>query len=329
VSPEEVFQQPLSPTVQAYHERHREQRTGWFEDRSRITDAHSMIAYQRLAHYPLTVQVINPKVNAWREWWRDTQLDLVLILAMLLAGSVIYRWAVRRQLAWELERAQRIIELTRANHELEDFTYTVSHDLRAPLRAVDGYAAILREDLGTPLPAEQDRALEKIRDSAQRMGHLIDSLLAFAQRSRQPLQKQEVDVAALVRRVLADEMPRDAAIELTIGNLPSCRADGQLLEQVWRNLISNAIKFSAGAQPPVIEIGHADGAYFVRDNGTGFDMAHARSLFGMFSHLNSAGQYDGSGTGLATVKRVLERHGGSVWAQSAPHQGATFYFRVD
>src|SRR5262249_9704046 len=150
-----------SAQVRAYHQAHSTDTSGWFEGFSRINGMHSMVAFQRLAHYPLTVQVINPKVNAWSEWWRDTRLMFVLIAVLLATGALIYRWAVRRQLSWELERNQRIDELMQANREMEDFTYTVSHDLRAPLRAVDGYAAILGEELGSDLPAEQSHALQK------------------------------------------------------------------------------------------------------------------------------------------------------------------------
>jgi signal transduction histidine kinase len=326
---EEVFRRPVSDHVQAYHRAHAADPSGWFEEMSRVTHANSMVAYQRLIHYPLTVQVVNPKLNAWREWWRDTQLVFVLILALMLAGSVVYRWAMHRQLEWEAERAQRLIELTRANREMEDFTYTVSHDLRAPLRAVDGYAAILGEELGSDLPEDQVHALQKIRDSAQRMGLLIDGLLAFAQRSRQALDKRDIDVYRMVRAVLADVLPRGSRIAVTVGTLPPCRADGSALRQVWVNLISNALKFGAGATHPRLTIGYEQGAYFVRDNGAGFDMAHAKSLFSVFSHTNSAGEYDGSGVGLATVQRIIERHGGRVWAESAPGHGATFYFILE
>jgi signal transduction histidine kinase len=331
VTLEEVFGRPISERVQSYYRLHAAERNGWFEETSRVTGARSMIAYQRLSRYPLTVQVINPKINAWREWWRDTQLVFMLILALLLAGSVIYRWAVRRQLAWETERAQRILELTRANREMEDFTYTVSHDLRAPLRAVDGYAAILGEELGKPLPESQAHALAKIRDSAQRMGQLIDGLLAFSQRSRQALEKRDVDVYRMVQGVLAEVMPPHARIRVTVGVLPRARADADALRQVWLNLLSNAVKFGAGGAEPAIEIGYdrARGAYFVRDNGPGFDMAYAKSLFAVFSHTNSAGEYDGSGVGLATVARIVERHGGQVWAESAPGEGAAFYFTLE
>jgi signal transduction histidine kinase len=329
--PEEVFGLPISPAVKAHYQEHALVQDGTFEAVSRITGERSLIAFQRLEHYPLIVQVINPKINAWREWWRDTQMAWVLTLGLVLAGSLIYRTTVRRQAAWELERSQRLLELTRAKRELEDFTYTVSHDLRAPLRAVDGYAAILGEELGSGLPESQAHALAKIRDSAQRMGQLIDGLLAFSQRSRQALQKRDVDVHRMVQGVLAEVIPPHARIRITVGVLPRAHADLDALRQVWLNLLANAVKFGSAAAQPAIEIGYerARGAYFVRDNGPGFEMAYAKSLFAVFSHTNSAGEYDGSGVGLATVARIIERHGGTVWAESAPGEGAAFFFTLE
>jgi PAS domain S-box-containing protein len=241
-----------------------------------------------------------------------------------------------RQLNAELEDrvVERTAQLQSANQELEAFSYSVSHDLRAPLRAVDGFSQALLEDYGPLLPAEGKRYLNTIREGTQRMGALIDDLLAFARLSRQPLNKSSVDTGKLVRNVLEDlSMQREGRqIELRIGDLSPCQGDPSLLMQVWTNLLSNALKYTRRRESAVVEVGCASGAgetvYFVRDNGTGFDMQYADKLFGVFQRFHHAEEFEGTGVGLAIAERVIHRHGGRIWADAAVDRGATFYFNL-
>ena len=242
-----------------------------------------------------------------------------------------------RRLNADLERRveQRTAELQAANKELESFSYSVAHDLRAPLRAVDGFSNALLEDYGPQLPAEAKKYLDTIRTGAQRMGWLIDDLLAFSRLNRQGMTRQHVDMEMLVRSALEDVVPegKQANIEIVNGNLPSAQGDPSLLRQVWANLLSNAIKYSRHAQQARIEIGSlAEGnknVYYVRDNGAGFDMKYADKLFGVFQRLHRQEEFEGTGIGLAIVQRVIHRHGGRVWAEAKVNEGATFYFTLE
>ena len=231
----------------------------------------------------------------------------------------------------------RTSELESANKELEAFSYSVSHDLRAPLRAISGFSRIMMEDHLPTLDPEAARCLNVIDENARQMGALIDDLLAFSRLSRQPLNTENIPIQRIAQEV-ADQQraaePPERKIEITIGDLPSCMADASLIKQVLVNLISNALKYSRKREVAKIEIGfnaqpgdHC-GAYFVRDNGAGFDMKYSGKLFGVFQRLHTAAEYEGTGVGLAIVKRIIDRHGGRVWVQAAPDQGATFYFTL-
>lgn len=234
------------------------------------------------------------------------------------------------------QRVQAVnVQLEAANKELESFSYSVSHDLRAPLRAMDGFSRAVLEDYGPQLPPDGLRYLQVIRTSAQRMGNLIDDLLSFSRLSRATMCKRTIDVRRLVQDALEElQSQREGRqIDLRIGDLPACEGDPTLLKQVWINLLSNAIKYTQKRESAVIEIGcKADGqtnVYLVRDNGTGFDMRYAHKLFGVFQRLHRAEDYDGTGVGLAIVQRIIHRHGGRVWAEAAVDQGATFYFTLE
>jgi len=218
--------------------------------------------------------------------------------------------------------------LEEANQELEDFAYTVAHDLKAPVRAIDGHAGIALTASGADLTDGMRYRLGQIRRSAGRMGELIDDLLEFSRYSRAQLEKRTIDMGALVQEVARDMVPVDGGIELSIGPLPACEADAGLMRVVWTALLSNAVKYSARSTPPVIEVGHADGAYFVRDNGVGFDMAQSEHLFEPFKRLHDDSEFEGTGIGLAIVRRVVNRHGGRVWAQGSVGDGATVRFTL-
>lgn len=222
--------------------------------------------------------------------------------------------------------------LEEVNRDLEAFTYSVSHDLRAPLRAVDGFARILVEDHGPALDAEARRLLGLMQASAKRMGELIDDLLAFSLLGRQELRRAGVNMAALARlaaeEAAADEPQR--RVNLSIAPLPAATGDPGMLAQVWRNLLANAYKYTRGRATAAVEVGaRSQGGgveYWVRDDGAGFDPRYARKLFDAFFRLHSAEEFEGTGVGLALVKRVVERHGGRVSAEGAPGRGATFRF---
>jgi PAS domain S-box-containing protein len=223
---------------------------------------------------------------------------------------------------------QRTQELESLVGELEAFSYSVSHDLRAPLRAINSFARLLRDEEAGRLSAEGQRLLGVVETNARRMAVLVDGLLEFSRLGRQTIATSAIDMGALLGEVLR-ELDAGRA-ELRIGALPGCCGDSVLLRQVWSNLLSNAIKYSRGRDAPVIEAGYDDaqGAYFVRDNGVGFDMQYAEKLFDVFQRLHGGPEFEGSGVGLAIVKRIVQRHGGRVWARSAPGEGATFYFSV-
>jgi PAS domain S-box-containing protein len=225
-------------------------------------------------------------------------------------------------------------QLEAANAELEAFSYSVSHDLRAPLRAIDGFAQALVEDHAGHLTEEGRRCVEKVGENARDMGRLIDGLLEFARLGRQSLAPEALDMTRLVRSVWHDLVGSKgtAVAELRLQELPGAVGDALLLHQVWVNLLSNAIKFTRPVAHPVVEVGCTlDGAqavYYVRDNGVGFDMKYADKLFGVFQRLHSPGEFEGTGLGTALVQRIVQRHGGRVWAEAQVNRGATFYFSL-
>jgi PAS domain S-box-containing protein len=240
-----------------------------------------------------------------------------------------------RELNLSLERrvAERTAELEAANRELESFSYSVSHDLRAPLRAVAGFAAMLRNQHGAALPESGRHQLERIEANAARMGALIDDLLKLARASVQELKRRPTDMEALAR-MAAHEATEHAywPVEVVIHPLPQVEGDYALLRQVWVNLVDNAVKYSRGKNAPRIEIGArrvADAVeYYVRDNGAGFDPRHAAELFGLFKRLHTDEEFEGTGVGLALVERIVRRHGGKVGAEGSPGAGATFRFSL-
>lgn len=234
-----------------------------------------------------------------------------------------------------LERrvAERTSELEQANQELESFSYSVSHDLRAPLRAIDGWAQVLEEDHVSALDNDARSAVRRMRSAAQRMGTLMDDLLTLSRVNREPIKRDVIEVHALVERIWSDyqESEPGELPELLLDELPDCRGAPNLIRQVWINLIGNAVKFSRGTDLPRIHIGSqinegGEQVYFIRDNGVGFDMQFASKLFGAFQRLHDPQKFPGTGIGLALCQRILRRHGGQIWAEGRAGEGATFFF---
>lgn len=266
------------------------------------------------------------------------------------AGGKVTQWFGTNTDVDELKRAeeavrdlnasleQRVIERTAeveaANRELESFSYSVSHDLRAPLRAMNGFARMTIEEFGPSIPPEAARYLDRICKGGLRMGQLIDDLLAFSRLNRQPIKQSAINMTTVVQEVIGEiEKPIDGReVEFRVAELGMCRGDVVLLRQVWVNLISNALKYSRKSHQTLIEIGISITAgeheYWVRDNGTGFDMQYAHKLFEVFQRLHPAEEFEGTGVGLAIVQRVVHRHGGRIWGEGEVGRGATFRFTL-
>jgi PAS domain S-box-containing protein len=229
---------------------------------------------------------------------------------------------------------QRSVQLEQANKELEAFSYSVSHDLRAPLRAIDGFSRILLEDYSDKLDQDGNRVLEVVRKNAQQMGQLIDDLLAFSRLGRKAIELLPIDMGDLAKSAFEELNAADSQSHprLKIGSMPPARGDRSLMRQVFVNLLSNAKKYSRLNEQPVIEVGgsteNGNHIYYVKDNGAGFDMQYANKLFGVFQRLHGPEEFEGTGVGLAIVQRIIHRHGGKVWAEGKVNEGATFYFTL-
>jgi light-regulated signal transduction histidine kinase (bacteriophytochrome) len=241
-----------------------------------------------------------------------------------------------RRLNEELEQRvkERTAELEFANRELESFTYSVSHDLKAPVRAIQGFSQMLVVEHADRLDAEGLRLLKVVTDNTKLMHHLIDDLMALSRLGRLEIRKGRVNLTKMARQVfdrLREQAP-ERDLRLTMGDLPPGRGDQSLLYQVMENLLNNAIKYTRSRKIAVIEVGGKDAEnetiYYVKDNGVGFDERYAEKLFGVFQRLHRSEEYEGTGVGLAIVKRIIERHGGRVWAQGKVKKGATFYFAL-
>lgn len=239
-------------------------------------------------------------------------------------------------LTLELEKRveQRTAELEAANKELEAFSYSISHDLRAPLRQIDGFSQLLLKGYMDLLPDRGQDFLRRVSERARFMGQLIDDLLSFSRMSRQHLNKRPVKLDLIVREVL-EELSREREgrnVEIDLKPLPDCLGDASLLRQVYVNLLSNAFKFTRQKEKAVIEIGclavDPELVCYVRDNGAGFDMRYAQKLFGVFQRLHSPSEFEGTGVGLSIVRRIITRHGGRIWAEAEPDNGAAFYFTL-
>jgi len=236
-----------------------------------------------------------------------------------------------RQLNVDLKKNVTELELT--NKELESFSYSVSHDLRAPLRSINGYSQMIQDDHAGQLTDEVKRMLNVISRNAKRMGVLIDDLLAFSRMGRKEVVGLPIDFNKLVEPIITDlEKSTDKPVTITVKDLHPAQGDPALLSQVFINLISNAIKYSGKKENPQVEIGSFEKddqyVYYVKDNGAGFDMQYAHKLFGVFQRLHSSEEFEGTGVGLAIVQRIVVKHGGKVWAEGRINEGATFFFSL-
>ncbi len=269
-----------------------------------------------------------------------TSIAVLVMLTLIATGYLTRRFILQllqlklaeaevRVLNDELE--QRVKERTA---ELESFSYSVSHDLRVPLRAIDGFSRILLEEYQAKLDDEGKRLLGVVRANTVRMAQLIDDILAFSRLGRKDMVAQDVDMEGLAKASAADIAPAwtGREVKLDIGKLPRAQGDAAMLRQVWVNLLGNAVKFTRPQSPALINVGsireNNETVYYVKDNGVGFDMQYADKLFGVFQRLHGPAEFEGTGIGLAIVKRIITRHGGKVWAEGKIKEGATIYFTL-
>lgn len=239
----------------------------------------------------------------------------------------------QRELEEEIEQRKNLEkDLKKSNSELEAFTYSVSHDLRAPLRGIIGYTSILEEDYNSKLDDEGRRVTSLIKHNTLKMAHLIDALLSFSRLGRQDIVKNDINSNEMVKMVIEEltDTNKDISIEWVVHDLPRIKGDINAMQQVWINLLSNAIKYSRKKEHPYIEIGsfmeEDQLVLFVRDNGVGFDEQYKDKLFKVFQRLHSEDEFEGTGVGLAIVEKIISKHRGKIWAEAKPNKGATFYF---
>jgi PAS domain S-box-containing protein len=268
------------------------------------------------------------------EFWGNIVLSAVRDRNDTLVGFVKVTRDLTEQRQAQKQALADAQALKTANGELESFTYSVSHDLRAPIRQIEGFAKILGEHLGTGADPHVDHYLRRIQDGSRQMGRLVDDLLQLAQLGRQDAKRQRISLDSLIRDVLANLRTETACrnIEWKVASLPPVVCDPGLMHVLFTNLLSNAVKYTRPQQRALIEIGHLvkdnQVVFYVRDNGVGFDMKYADKLFGVFQRLHRAEEFEGAGVGLATVQRIIRKHSGMIWAEAAPDAGATFFFTL-
>ncbi len=292
------------------------------------TDARADVRRGRTLHLQIRVQHRSGR-------WLDIEVSSMPVnVGGVPTGFVSVLQDVSERTRLERESQQRFAELQAANRELESFSYSVSHDLRAPVRAIAGFSRLLEEDYGKVLDEEGLRLLRVVRKNAQRMGVLIDDLLAFARTGRQAMTVEDVDMEALAREAVDEAQAAEPGREydVSVGPLPGATADKSLVALVWQNLLANAVKYSRGRTPAVIAVSaepsENEVVYRVSDNGVGFDMRHSGRLFRVFERLHAPAEFEGTGVGLALVDRIVHRHGGRAWAEASPGRGATFFFSL-
>jgi light-regulated signal transduction histidine kinase (bacteriophytochrome) len=262
------------------------------------------------------------------------QLVMIMFIAIIIAflGERIEKVRILNELNENLKKESEKLE--DANNELEAFAYSVSHDLRVPLRAIDGFSRIVIEDYNDKLDDEGKRLLNVVRENTKKMGQLIDDILLLSRAGRQEMRISQVDVESLVKNIFDELKPsiEDRDVQLEIKSLPPAYSDRTLINQVFTNLISNSIKFTGIREKAIVEVGAKEGknenVYYVKDNGAGFDMKYVNKLFGLFQRLHSADEFEGTGVGLSIVQRIVRRHGGRVWGEGKIDEGATIYFTL-
>lgn len=265
-------------------------------------------------------------------------LNIAISAALTAVVSIIGFFIIRnlvtrmRELVGE---ARLVDEIRQVNGELEAFSYSVAHDLRAPLRHINGFVDLIQKRSKESIPQESRRYLDMVAESSRKMGVMIDDLLSFSRMSRAEIKLKRTKLAEIAREVISDLAPEQQgrAVEWKVGDLPEVECDPAMIRMVLANLIGNALKFTRGKQPALIEIGSRKDApknatIFVRDNGAGFDMEYASKLFGVFQRLHGQHEFEGTGIGLANVKRIINRHDGEVWAEGEVDKGAAFYFSL-
>ncbi len=327
------------------------QMLGYTHDELIGLHASNIVTEEEIQHIGPALNAIKAEANYHREWQfrrKDGSIFPAEVIAtkmpdgnlLAMIHDITERKKIEKQihqLNAELEQrvAERTAQLQVANKELEAFSYSVSHDLRAPLRHVAGFVELLKNDAGPLLSEKSNQHLATISKSAKRMGDLIDDLLAFSRVGRVEMQKTNVDLGGLVKEILTDLQgeTKGRNIVWKIDPLPEVQADRSMLRQVLINLLANAVKFTRLRNPATIEVGCGPVednqiTIFVRDNGAGFDPKYTDKLFGVFQRLHSSSEFEGTGIGLANVQRIIQRHGGRVWAEGAVDQGATFYFLI-
>lgn len=301
-----------------------------------------------MARRLLAPAILTPAALAWlilasqQAGLYAAEFGLSLVVVLGIVFPVVLIWWSARSLHWmdmERKRAERRVienttQLVALNKELEAFSYSVSHDLRAPIRAIDGFSRVLLEEHSNHLDAEGQRLLDTIRTNTKQMGRLIDDLLAFAQVGRKGLEKTNIEMTGLAKSVAYEllQLEPGRSVDVTVESLAAAQGDHAMIRQVFANLISNALKFTRHQPKPVVEIGwYPEGnenIYYVKDNGVGFDMMYVNKLFGIFQRLHAAEEFEGMGVGLAIVQRIIHRHGGRVWSEGKINEGAAFYFAL-
>jgi two-component system sensor kinase len=341
-----------SPTMQALTSGSE----GAYRAESTVDGIDRIVGLQRIPAFNVFVAHGNGRRAILDAWLRTTlayaaffgaaavSLMVLSLITMRRARQETRATTEWRQTAWHLQQkeaevfrlnkdlSQRAKELEAANKELESFAFSVSHDLRAPLRAIDGFSHALQEDYADKLDVEAQRLIRVVRDGVAKMARLIDDILAFSRAARSEMAASIIDMTGLVQATLNDLASAMAgrAIDVKVAPLPQMRGDREMMQRVWMNLLDNTIKFTGHKERALIEVGSYPEAgntvYFVQDNGAGFDMAYVDKLFGVFQRLHGPEEFPGTGAGLAIVKRIVGRHGGRVWAEGKVGEGATLYF---
>lgn len=285
-----------------------------------------------LASILIFIQVFARQFNFFSEDYFLLVMFIFVVVIVAFLSERIEKVRVLNELNEKLEKEREKLE--DANQELEAFAYSVSHDLRVPLRAIDGFSRILVEDYEDELDDEGKRLIDIIRENTKKMGQLIDDILQLSRAGRQKMRISKIDMEGLVRNVFEEIKlsNEDQDVHLEIKPLPTAYGDHTLLQQVINNLISNSFKFTAHREPGLIEVGAEKGKYeniyYVKDNGAGFDMKYVNKLFGLFQRLHSQEEFEGTGVGLSIVQRIIRRHGGDVWGEGKIDEGATIYFTL-